>query len=170
METASVKKERRINLKGGFTLIELLVALAVFGLVVVILAGIFTTVLKINRKATSIQEAQESGRYLMESIMKEVRMSTVNTGSSNGAATINITNSRMETFDYTFDSANKRLLKGGQVVSPDNVEVSGRFYIETANYPSRAKVTITMLVKAKINNAGESEAVKLQDTVAGRGH
>ena len=170
METASIKKERFINRKEGFTLIELLVALAVFGFVVVILTGIFTTVLKINRKATSIQEAQESGRYLMESVMKEIRMSTVNTGSSSGVAAVNITNPHLETFDYAFDAANKRLLKNGQVISPDNIEVEGSFYVETANYPSRAKVTITMSVKAKANNTGESEVIKLQNTVAGRGH
>jgi prepilin-type N-terminal cleavage/methylation domain-containing protein len=170
VETIGVKKENRFNRKGGFTLIELLVALAVFGFMVVILTGIFTTVLKINRKATSIQEAQESGRYLMESMMKEIRMSSVNTGSSNGVATISITNPHMETFDYAFDSVNKRLLKNGQAISPDNVEVAGSFYIETAAYPSRAKVTITMSVKAKNNSAGESELVKLQNTVAGRGH
>lgn len=154
----------------GFTLIELLVALFVFGLAILSIVGIFTSALKSQRKAISIQSAQESGRYLLETMTKEIRVSTINTGSASGVNTINITNPRLETFDYVFDAANKRVLKNGQTASPDNAEISGVFYIETANYPSRAKVTIIMEIRPKAARPEEGTTIKLQSTVACRGH
>ena len=137
--------------QGGFTLLEMLVAISVFGIVIIIIAGIFSMSLKSQRKALAISAAQESARYLLESMTKEIRMSTINTGASSGAQTINITNPHLETFDYSFDSGGKRLLRGGQVISPDNVEIDGRFYIEANNYPSWAKITIVMDIRTKGN-------------------
>lgn len=165
-----MKKENRFNSEKGFTLIELLVALALFGLVVITITGVFSTILKSQRKALAIGGAQEAGRYLLESMAKEIRMSSINTGTSEGVNTINISTPRLETFDYVFDSGNKQLLRDGQAINPADVEVDGRFYIETANYPARAKITIVMNVRAKTSRIEESSAITLQATVAGRGH
>lgn len=154
----------------GFTLIELLVAMAVFGILVVVITGIFSIVLKSQKKAIALQSAHESSRYLLESMAKEIRMSTINTGTSSGVPVLDITNPRMETFDYIFDSANKRLLRNGQVVSPDNVEITGSFYIIIEEYPARARVTITMKSKKKNSAPGEDAEINLQSTVACRGH
>lgn len=154
----------------GFTLVELLVAITLFSVVSLTIAGIFSMVLKSQRKAMSIGDVQEAGRYLLESMAKEIRMSTVNTGTSSGVTTINISNPRLETFDYTFDPASKQILRNGQAINPSDTEVDGRFYIETENYPSRAKVTIVIGIRSKNSRAEEGANMMLQATVAGRGH
>ena len=61
-------------------------------------------------------------------------------------------------------------MRGGQVISPDNVEIDGRFYIEANNYPSWAKITIVMDIRTKGNYPEEVSRMRLQSTVAGRGH
>ena len=92
----------------GFTLIELIVALAVFSSVVLSISGIFISVINSQRKILSIQNTQEAGRYLLESMIKEVRMSIINSSSADGVFTLNITNSKGETLDYIFDNTDRK--------------------------------------------------------------
>lgn len=154
----------------GFTLIELIVALAVFSSVVLSISGIFISVINSQRKILSIQNTQEAGRYLLESMIKEVRMSTINSSSADGVFTLNITNSKGETLDYVFDNINKRLMRQGQILSPDNIELSGSFYITKGASPSQSKVTIVMKIKAKGTKPEQQAKIDLESTVAARGY
>jgi len=100
MKIPLINKNKQPN---GFTLIELLVAIATFVIVVVTIMDIFLMGLGGSKKIFGRQNVQESGRFILESMSKEIRMSKINTaaGSSN---TVNITNSKSQTFDYSFDT------------------------------------------------------------------
>lgn len=154
----------------GFTLIELIIALAVFSLVILSIGGIFVSVINSQRKAISLQNTQEAGRYLLESMTKEIRMSTINSSSADGVTTLNITNPNGETFNYVFDNTNKRLLRKNQVLSPNNIEISGSFYIKKGTSPSWFKVTIVMKLKAKGTKLEQQAVIDLESTVAVRGY
>ena len=67
------------NYVRGFTLIELIMAMGIFIFIVLIISGVFVTSLRSQRKNTAFQEIQENGRYILEMMMKEIRMSKINT-------------------------------------------------------------------------------------------
>jgi len=69
----------------AFTLIELLVAMAIFTVVITVVFGLFSTALKGQRRVIALQNIQENGRFLLEFIAKELRMSKINT--ANGTST-----------------------------------------------------------------------------------
>jgi hypothetical protein len=101
---------------------------------------------------------------------KEIRMSTINSSSSNKTNTLNITNSSGDTFDYQFDNTNKRLMRRGQVISPSNVDLIGWFYIRKSGAPAaRALVTIIMKIESQGFQAEEQGEIYLQSTVSSRG-
>jgi len=165
---SNLKKEDKKN--KGFTLIELLVALVVFSMVIVGMATTTVSVIKSQRKAFALQDVQESGRYLLESMSKEIRMSVINSGDSGGSplTSLNITNAQDETFEYQFDNTNKRLLRQGEIISPPNLEVTGNFYVSKETFPDRAMVTFVMKIKPAGLKIEEETEIYLQSTLSSR--
>lgn len=160
------------NKDKGFSLIEILVALAVFSLLVISMSSIAITVIKSQRKTFALQNTQEAGRYLLESMSKELRMSTINSAAGNGLSLLNITNAKGDSFDYEFDSANKRLLRWHQTLSPTNIEVTGSFYVREHVFPPfpdrRKAVTIVMQLRSKGSKTEEQAEIYLQNTICPR--
>jgi len=155
----------------GLTLVELLVAMAVFSIIVTVIGNIAFSVIKGQRRAFAIQATQESGRFLMEMMSKELRASIINTGGGSGLTTLNITNAESETFDYQFDNTNKRLLRNSQVITSSDIEITGVFYIQEYSFPAapaRKVVTIVMKIETTGNRPEEATSVNLQNTVAPR--
>jgi len=162
----------RINMKNkGFTLIELLIAMAVFSLIVVAMSATAVSVIKSQRKGFALQNSQETARYILESVSKEIRMSVINSVDSGGNPVniLNITNAKSETFDYQFDNTNKILYRGGQALNSTNLEVTGGFYIrKSVSLPARAVVTLIMKVKVTGGRAEEEAEIYLQSTISSR--
>ncbi len=80
----------------GFTLVELLIAMAVFSLIVVAMSATAVSVIKSQRKGFALQNSQETARYILESISKEIRMSVINSADSGGSPVniLGITNAK----------------------------------------------------------------------------
>jgi prepilin-type N-terminal cleavage/methylation domain-containing protein len=66
--------------KAGFTLIELVVSITLFATIVLGAAQIFKLVISSQRSSLATQNVQESLRYFLEVISKEVRMAQRNNG------------------------------------------------------------------------------------------
>lgn len=154
----------------GFTLIELIIALAVFGSLVISMTSVVTSILKAQRKTLAIQRTQESIRYMMETVTKEVRMSTVETGTGSDLDLLKVTNPDGETFDYYFDELNKNFLRQAQVMSPSDIDISGAFYITKTAPTNQVLVTIVMQVSTTGDKTEARSAVNLQSTVSCRGY
>ena len=155
----------------GFTLVELLVAMVVFTLIVMIVGNIAVSVIRGQRKAIVIQNSQEAGRFLLETMAKEIRASVINTGSGNGLTLLDITNRYGNTLDYQFDNSNKRLLRDGQIASPSNIDITGGFYIREYSFPAapaRKVVTIVMKIEVISTKIEERVEINLQNTIASR--
>ncbi len=60
--------------KSGFTLIELIVSIALFSVIILITTNIFLLVINSQRSAIATQNVQESMKYFLEVIGKEMRM------------------------------------------------------------------------------------------------
>lgn len=66
-----------MNLKAknlsGFSLIEVLLAIGIFGILSVVIANIFLTVMDLHRTTANLQRLQNEGRYIIEKISREIR-------------------------------------------------------------------------------------------------
>ena len=58
----------------GFTLIETLVALAIFGVLIVVIMRVFAGGFASQRRILEMQAVQRDGAYIMEVISREIRM------------------------------------------------------------------------------------------------
>ena len=155
----------------GFTLIELLIAMAVFSLIVVAMSATAVSVIKSQRKGFALQNSQETARYILESVSKEIRMSVINSADSGGSSVniLNITNAKSETFDYQFDNSNKILYRNAQALNSTNLEITGSFYIrKSVSLPARAVVTLVMQVKSIGGRIEEQAEIYLQSTISSR--
>jgi len=155
----------------GFTLIELLVAMAAFSLIIVSMAGIATSVIKSQRKAFALQKVQESTRYILESISKEIRMSQINSLSSDDINTLSIVNSKNENVEYLFNSnrmTRKVDANDWEYISPSNIDLTGSFYIRKNSSPNRSFVTIVIKAESQGSRAEENAEIYLQNSVSSR--
>lgn len=159
------------NMKNkGFTLIEVIVSLAIFSLIILSMTTIAVSVIKSQRKVFVVKGAQEAGRYLLESMTKEIRMSEINSSAGSGLTTLNITNAEGKTLNYRFINASGELRRDGKTISPDDTEVTGSFYVRKNDFPRRAMVTIVMQAKSTGPKVEEQTEIYLQSTVASRGY
>ncbi len=169
------KDPRRIS---GFTLIELLVAMAVFSVVMITVSGIFLTGLGGTQRIFGLQAVQESGRFVLESMTKEIRMSKVNSldgvalaslpnGVSGPYSSLNITNANGQTVAYVFDIVGQQVSRAGVVLTSNNVAAVGKFYL-TKNSALQPRVTIVMKLNNKTDQEKNKAAINLQTTVSSR--
>lgn len=161
-----IKKNKK---RKGFTLIELLVALAVFSIVAVGITSIMISGIKSQRKAFALQQVQGSTRYVLELMIKEIRTSEIISGSGTHNI-LRILNSEGETVRYRFNSdvLERRLNSGGwQSLTPEDVEVSGNFYVQKGSFPNWAIVTIPITLEIE-NSSGEGSKIKTQSTITSR--
>jgi len=148
----------------GFTMIELLVALSVFSLVSVMAVEVFLTSLKGSKQISLKQDVQESGRFMLESAAKEIRMSALQ-GITCGEATqsfdsLIVQNAKEQTVSYGFSSLD--FLRNDQALNSDKVDVTfGRFYIQK-RCNLQPRITIVM----KLESGGVK--IDLQNTISSR--
>ena len=156
----------------GFTLIELLIAMAVFSLIVVAMSATAVSVIKSQRKGFAFQNSQETARYILESVSKEIRMSVINSDAGDGLSSLSITNAKSEDVDYRFVSQKlQRQVDGGgwRDLNPTDPEVTGVFYIrKSVSLPVRAVVTLVIKVKATGGRTEKETEVYLQSTISSR--
>ncbi len=159
----------RENKKKGLALIELVAVLGIFSLIILSMTAIAAAMIKSQRRAFSMQNAQEAGRYLLESMSKEIRMSMINSSAGDGLTTLDITNGEGEAVTYRFNNSSKVLLRQGLNISPANIELTGNFYLRKEVFPRRAVVTIVMQAKTR-GTVEEQTAIYLQSSVAPRSY
>ena len=149
----------------GFTLIELLVALSIFSVIVIGMTNTALSVMKGQRKAFSLQLVQESSRYILESMIKEIRMGVVNS-SSGTTNSLNITNAAGGNVDYDF--LGNKIRRNGQDFSSSKVKLTGEFYIRKNVFPNRALVTIIIKIESKEEKTEERSELYIQNSITSR--
>jgi len=166
MFNANKKVKRTRN---GFTLIELLVSMAMFAIVMTVVIQIFVTGMGSTRYLFAREAALDSARFIMESMSKEIRMSTINTPGGGPYNTLNITNPKIaRTLNYFFDSTGKDIQRDGGVLNPNDVEITGSFYVMVPSNYSPSRVTIVMKIRSKSGGSSQMAEINLQTTVSSR--
>ena len=155
------------NNKNGLTLVELLVATSIFSLVVLAAIGLLITSIKAQRKSIAIQNVQDNARYIIDFMSKEIRMSDFTSGNSTALTIDHPVNGKVT---YTFDNANNRVLRNGDVINSDKVKTFGNFYISGLGIGDGKQPYITIVLKvwAVGNKPEQGATIKLQTTLSQR--
>jgi len=168
---------RRRSKPDGFTLIELLVAMAMFSVVMIVITDIFLSGMGNIQRSFGSQAVQESGRFILESMAKEIRMSEFNSvdgaidfdslseGVNGPYSSLNITNDN-GSVDYIFDNDAKQVSRqAGEILNPNDIEVTGHFYLtKKTNSPPRLTMVLNLISKSA--KASGRAAINLQTTVS----
>jgi prepilin-type N-terminal cleavage/methylation domain-containing protein len=163
----------------GFTLIELLIAAAVFTYVVSSISGLFVTAVNVQRRATGIQRIEENAQFALESIAREVRVSTVTSGDTvcspvvDPVATAELVIDHpingIVTYRYDRSSGSGMLYRNDQPITSDNVDITSFAFCVSGSGRDghQTRVTIPATLQA---SAGPSTrvSVSLQTTVTSR--
>jgi prepilin-type N-terminal cleavage/methylation domain-containing protein len=168
----------KTDVQRGFSLVELLVAAAVFTYVVASVSGLFVTAINVQRRATGIQRIEENAQFALESIAREVRVSTVTSGDTNcspmdpvATATLVIDHpvNGTVTYRYDRDSGVGILYRNDQPITSGDVDITSfAFCVSGAGHDGQeTRVTMPMTLQSA---AGPSSrvSVSLQTTVTSR--
>jgi len=154
----------------GFTLIEVIVAMAVFAVIITVVLSLFSMALRGHRKVIALQNVQENARFLMDFMVKEIRMSTINNSTP---ASLSITRSDGNAVTYMF--------VGGKIertspstsgpINSDEIFVTGSFYAEGGFMTpgnQQAKVTIVFKAESTGTKVEEKTSIRIQATLSQR--
>lgn len=153
--------------KKGFILIELVVAVALFSFAIIIALSLFMTGIKGQRRIIANQNIQESARYILEFMAKEIRMSEI-TGTT--SSTLNLKRASGEIVSYSFAGTNiNRIdsLNSGPINSND-VLITGSFSVVGLGEGDgiQPKVTMAMKIQNISLRAEENSNLEIQTTVS----
>lgn len=163
----------------GFSLIELLVAAAVFTFVVTSVTGLFATALNLQRRATGIQKIEENAQFALESIAREVRVSTVTSGDTSctpidpvATATLVIHHPVNGDVTYKYDRSSGVgiLYRNGQPITASSVDITAFAFCVSGSGVDKqqTKVTIPMTLHSVGGTPASQVSVSLQTTVTSR--
>ncbi len=171
------------NRQSGFSLVELLVAATIFTFVVMGVSSLFAQALDLQRRATGLQKIQENALYVMESIAREVRVSSITSLNTNcnppdaGTRTMTIKHPVNGDVTYTFGTATgvgaiSRSANGepDQVITSSDVDFkSFAFCVSGVGVDGKqSRVTIPMTIQAVSARASGRVTTSLQTTIVSR--
>ncbi len=170
---------KRTTNNAGFTLIELLVAAAVFMFVVSGVAGLFTTALDIQRRATGMQRIEENAQYVLETIAREIRVSTVTSGDTDCSSGSTPANQRLVikhpvngtvTYDYNTTSGIGVITRNSQSLTSSDVNVTEFAFCVSGSSADgkQTRVTIPMTLQSVAGRPTTRVSVSLQTTITSR--
>lgn len=167
------KKNFKIFFSSGFTLIELLAAVAIFGVTMAAVLGIFMNAIKQQQIIFAKQGVADNALYVMEFVIKELRMAqSIDPGSKNNNFTsMTFTNSSGETIIYSLSGsqfARKRGTDAARPISSSEIGICDlNFSINNWDAAHAPRITVFMKVVKGIC-ASPQTALDMQATVSPR--
>jgi Tfp pilus assembly protein PilW len=170
----------------GFSLIELLIAATVFMFVITSVSGLFIQALDLQRRATSIQKIEENSQFVLESIAREVRVSTITSGDApcvpgsapgpqNWTLTLQHPVNGTITYAYSRSSGVGTITRdaggsGPQAITSTDVDISlFAFCVSGSGADGRqTRITIPMTLQTVGDRAATRVSVSLQTTIVSR--
>ncbi|MEK9129809.1 MAG: prepilin-type N-terminal cleavage/methylation domain-containing protein [Patescibacteria group bacterium] len=173
--------------KKGFSLVELTVSIAIFSMIIISTGGIFIQIFKAQKEMLARQILIDEGRYIMESMMKDIRMGYQFMPLENNKTRLNFTRYNKKNSFYCRSDKNgvcnqtgtyltkmeclkeetkeECFANDGQLISSEKVGIKNlEFYINKTNQPY---VTVILVLEPKIYR-GTKASLKLQNTVSQR--
>ena len=159
------------NKEGGFTVIEALVATLVFSLIAVIIAGILSQSLQIQKRSSLALRIQENAMTILEAMAREIRVSEVNNqNSSCTASSLTMSHPVEGTVTYSLSGSTVRRATSSstQTISSSDIEfVNLTFCIRGSALGDNLPTRITIITSVR-NKTGTLTPLDLQTTVTSR--
>ncbi|MCK9578937.1 MAG: type II secretion system GspH family protein [Methanoregula sp.] len=188
------KKNKKVNVffvflfsgcsEKGFTLLELIVAVGVFAIIALSATSIFQKVVEGQRRAIAAQNTQESVRYVLETISKEIRNAKVNddslpscSGIDAGkifklvsASELKFKNQYGSCVIYKIDSSAFKISRDNGTsfmpITPDNVQISNLNFI--LKNGGQNAVAVVMKIENNTTDIRFKLPLELQTTISSR--
>jgi len=163
----------------GFTLIELLIAAVVFTFVMTAVSGLFVTALNLQRRAGGILKIEENAQFALESIAREVRVSTVTSGDSDcnppdpattSSLVIDHPVNGIVTYRYDRSSGVGTLYRNDQPITSAEVDITAFAFCVSGSGKDKLQTRVTMPVTFQVVSGTPSDrvSVSIQTTVVSR--
>lgn len=166
-----------IKNKKGVTLIELIVAMAIFSVLMLATLDIFKMVIEGQRNAIGSQDIQESMRYALEVMSKEIRMAQKVTDecgvTGNGIYAVSADRLYFKNKDskcviYELASDRLQITRGADLgfITPSIIKLSNLKFnvVDGASVQSR----VTISTDVEISKGTHKQSMKIQTTVSSR--
>jgi len=147
----------------GFTMIELVVALAIFIVVITLVFGLFINSLKGYRRAIASQNVQDNARFLLGLIAKEIKMSDINSVSSN---VLDIIDQEGSPVVYSFNGTDQTIERNNNQINSQEVSVTGNFSALGIGL-NNDQVRVTISLKVETTDPDKADIV-VQTTISPR--
>ncbi len=180
-------RKKRLQ-SSGFSLMEMLVSVAIFSVLILIALSIFQYVVKGQRNAIATQSVQESMRFALEMISKELRSAIKSNDVCDGGTTF--TNNKVYNtiiandalyFKNKYGECVHYYLSGGQLmidregtalaITPDEVVISALRFSITDNVVNdfhSLQPTVTLRLHSEMANGHDKTPMDLQTTISSR--
>jgi len=171
---------KRIEFRKGFTLAETLIAIFIFVIIVTSAVALLVSGMMSQRKSISLQTVQDNARYALESIAKEIRMSTINSSSGYSGSELKITAHKQSgDVEVSYRLQNNKIERGEgslpdyQAITSDDVKVTNlMFYLNDYNIIVGPHPRVTVVIETEaIGDKPEQQAkINLQTTLSSRSY
>ncbi|MEK7638175.1 MAG: prepilin-type N-terminal cleavage/methylation domain-containing protein [Patescibacteria group bacterium] len=165
------------NKQSGFSLIELLVAASIFAFVVTGVSGLFLQALDMQRRASGIQKIQENALYVLESITREVRVSTITGGDTSCNPVDPQTTNKLViqhpvngtvSYEYSRPSATGIITRNGEQITSADVDISSFAFCVSGSGTDGQQTRVTIPITLQTTAGRSVNSVSLQTTIISR--
>lgn len=169
-----IKKDFKIY---GFTLIELITAIFVFSLLFVSVSGRFANILEIQRRVFNSKKIEENGRFILETMAREIRVANSINGPDNEcpnsfSSSLTFIHPINGTIRYFLaDNSVHREINGiDTIISNPDIKISNLNFCISGTSPDDKKQTrITIILSLKAGEKTKQEQkIDLQTTISKR--
>ncbi len=160
----------------GFTIIEVLTTLFVFSIMATLIVSIFGQAIQVERQATAAQKVDENALFILESMAKEIRVSTI-TSANNltcTATTLAMTHPVNGSVTYSLSTGNliRTDTNGANTMNSNDVVFNNLKFCITGNGGGASgdnqSVKITIIASIRANTGKAQFLANVQTTVVSR--
>lgn len=152
--------------KRGFTIVEVLVAVALFSIVVTIVADVYISTIGSQRRAFGQQDVLDSSRFALESMGRAIRQSVVISASG---STLELTHPTKGFVIYTLE--NGAILENDSALTADDVVIENLSFLThgfAGNDGEQLRITTVFTARSDNQQPDEQTTLTLQTTITPR--
>ncbi|MBX4211377.1 MAG: prepilin-type N-terminal cleavage/methylation domain-containing protein [Candidatus Yanofskybacteria bacterium] len=170
-------KLKKLRNQGGFTVIEMITAVFVFSVIMVATGTAFVHTLGLQRRGFGAQKVQENTLFVLETMAREIRVSTIQTPDSNcglgaqAVLTINHPVNGIVQYSINAGGAITRTVGGvTTIISGQDVTfINPQFCVRGSGIDDKqVRVTIVATVENISTSGRDKVSVPIQTTVSSR--
>ena len=157
----------------GFTLVELLVSITIFSLIVVTVGTIYMSAISWERKVRATEKLQENSAFVVETMAREIRVSSISGPDSSGctATTLTINHPTYGTVTYFLNSEGNVLRQTSSTVNVSSLNVKFtrmKFCITGSGSSDNTSPKVTILLSLENRVGIQVAPIDIQTTVTSR--